>query len=146
MKISSKGEYALRLMLDLALHNTGEYITIKSIASRQEMPEKYLEQIIAVLSRNGFVKSGRGSKGGYQLAYAPNSITVGMILRAIEGSLAPVACLDSGIRECPHEQGCVTLSIWSELYNAINQVVDGITLEEMVRRYYNINAANNYVI
>ena len=94
MKISTKGQYALRMMLDLAMHNSGEYITIKSIAMRQSLPEKYLEQIMTVLSRASYVKSIRGSKGGYRLADDARKYTVGMILRTIEGSLAPVACLE----------------------------------------------------
>ena len=94
MKISTKGRYALRLMLDLAVNYTGEYITIKNIAKRQEISEKYLEQIITQLSKAGFVKSARGAQGGYMLARTPAEYTVGEILRLLEGSLAPVACLE----------------------------------------------------
>ena len=145
MKISTKGRYALRLMLDLALYNTGECITIKSIAARQEISEKYLEQIITVLSRAGFVKSTRGAQGGYRLAKAPEEYTVGMILRCIEGSLAPVACLDDEPNECTRADSCATLEVWKQLNDAINQVVDNITLAQLVERQTQL-AKNNYII
>lgn len=145
MKISTKGRYALRLMLDLALNNTGECITIKSIAARQEISEKYLEQIITVLSRAGFVKSTRGAQGGYRLAKAPEEYTVGMILRTIEGSLAPVACLDDLPNECTRANACATLTLWQELNDAINNVVDHVTLADLVERQ-NAISSNNYVI
>ena len=93
MKISTRGRYALRLMLDLAMQDPDEYVTIKSIARRQGISDKYLEQIITALSRAGYVKSVRGARGGYRLASAPQENNVGMILRLIEGDLAPVACL-----------------------------------------------------
>jgi len=134
MKISTKGRYALRLMLDLAMNNTGEYITIKSIASRQEISDKYLEQIIIVLSRAGFVKSTRGAQGGYKLARAPEEYTVGMILRLIEGSLVPVACMEDEPNQCPRCEKCVTLDVWKELSDAISNVVDHITLADLVER------------
>ena len=96
MKISAKGRYAVRVMLDLALNNTGECIKVKEIAARQGISEKYLEQIIAVLNKAGYVKSVRGAQGGYRIAKDPADYTVGMILRLTEGSLAPVACLEDG--------------------------------------------------
>lgn len=145
MKISTKGRYALRLMLDLALNNTGECITIKSIAARQEISEKYLEQIITVLSRAGFVKSTRGAQGGYRLAKEPKDYTVGMILRCIEGSLAPVACLDDTPNECNRADTCATLTLWKELNDAINSVVDRVTLADLMERQKDLDS-NNYVI
>lgn len=132
MKISTKGRYALRLMLDLALNNTGEYITIKSIAARQEISEKYLEQIITLLSRAKYVKSTRGAQGGYMLAKSPEEYTVGMILRLTEGSLSPVACLDEEVNECTRSAECVTLDIWKDIKEAVNNVVDNITLADLV--------------
>ena len=132
MKISTKGRYALRLMLDLALNNTGEYITIKSIAARQGVSEKYLEQIISLLNRAGYVKSIRGAQGGYRLAKDSKEYTVGMILRLTEGSLAPVDCLDENREECNRSMGCVTKDVWIELYDAIISVVDRITLQDLV--------------
>ena len=138
MKISTKGRYALRLMLDLALNNTGEYITIKNIAARQDISEKYLEQIISLLNRAGYVKSVRGAQGGYRLAMEPSEYTVGMILRLTEGSLAPVNCLDETNDECNRNNGCVTREVWAELYEAICSVVDRITLQNLVDRQLNM--------
>ena len=89
MKISTKGRYAVRVMLDLAFHNTGEYVKVKQIAQRQGISEKYLEQIIAILNKAGYVKSTRGAQGGYRIAGEPNNYTVGMILRLTEGNLCP---------------------------------------------------------
>jgi Rrf2 family protein len=134
MKISTKGRYALRLMLDLALQDPGEYVPIKSIAGRQDISNKYLEQIITVLSRAGFVKSTRGSQGGYRLARKPEEYTVGMILRLIEGNLVPVACMEDQPNQCPRSAQCVTLEVWKELNDAINGVVDNITLADLVAR------------
>ncbi len=136
MKISTKGRYALRLMLDLALNNTGEYITIKSIAARQNISEKYLEQIIALLNKAGYVRSIRGAQGGYRLAKEPSEYTVGMILRLTEGSLSPIDCLENG--ECARTNGCVTRDVWKELYDAICNVVDHITLQDLVERQMNL--------
>ncbi len=138
MKISTKGRYALRLMLDLALNNTGEYITIKSIAARQEISEKYLEQIISILNKAGYVKSIRGAQGGYKLAKEPSEYTVGMILRLTEGSIAPVDCLDEEADACERCNGCVTREVWKELYEAITSVVDRITLQDLVEKQKNI--------
>ena len=138
MKISTKGRYALRLMLDLALNNTGEYITIKSIAARQEISEKYLEQIISLLNRAGYVRSVRGAQGGYRLAKEPVEYTVGMILRLTEGSLAPVDCLEDDNGECNRNNGCVTKDVWMELYAAIKSVVDHITLQDLVDKQLNM--------
>ena len=95
MKISTKGRYAVRVMLDLALNDTGEYVKVREIAKRQEISEKYLEQIIAVLNKAGYVRSTRGAQGGYKIAKDPSQYTVGMILRLTEGSLCPVACLET---------------------------------------------------
>lgn len=132
MKISTKGRYAVRVMLDLALNNTGECIKVKDIAARQGMSEKYLEQIIAVLNKAGFVKSVRGAQGGYRIARDPKEYTVGMILRLTEGSLAPVACLEENADECDRVDTCETLQVWKDLYEAINKVVDGVTIADLV--------------
>jgi len=137
MKISTKGRYALRLMLDLALNNTGEYISIKSIAARQEISEKYLEQIISLLNRAGFVKSIRGAQGGYKLAKDAHEYTVGMILRLTEGSLSPVDCLQDETGGCSRSSFCVTKGVWKELYDAILGVVDHITLQDLVDKQLN---------
>ena len=134
MKISTKGRYALRLMLDLALHDTGEYIPLKEVAARQEISDKYLEQIITQLSRAGFVKSVRGAQGGYRLAEPPAQYTVGRILRLMEGSLSPVECVD-GEGDCPRADRCVTIEVWRALKEAIDNVVDSITLADLVEKY-----------
>lgn len=144
MKISTKGRYALRLMLDLAIHNTGEYITIKSISLRQEISDKYLEQIITQLSKAGYVRSTRGAQGGYRLAKTPEEYTVGSILRLIEGSLAPVACLDDD-STCTRSTQCATLDVWIQLNDAINNVVDNITLADLVEKQMRLSG-NDYVI
>lgn len=145
MRISTKGQYALQMMLDLAINDTGEYITIKSIAQRQSLSEKYLEQIINMLSRAGFVKSIRGAKGGYRLCGQTKDITVGNILRTIEGSLAPVDRLDSGEAADTLEEECLLTAVWSKMNDAINNVVDHVTLDDLVKLYQG-NVGYDYVI
>lgn len=134
MKISTKGRYAVRVMLDLAQNNNGECIKVKDIAARQGLSEKYLEQIIAVLNKAGYVKSVRGAQGGYRIARDPKDYTVGMILRLTEGSLAPVACLDESYGECERCDTCETLGVWKELYESINKVVDGVTIADLLEK------------
>lgn len=145
MKISTKGRYALRLMLDLALYEDEGYVKIKDIAKRQDLSDKYLEQIITILSRAGYVKSIRGASGGYKLAKLPTEYTVGMILRLTEGSLAPVSCLDGDISECSRYDNCATLEVWKRLNDAINEVVDNITLADLMDIQTEKNQLN-YVI
>ena len=135
MKISTKGRYAIRVMLDLALHDSGECIKVKDIASRQGISNKYLEQIIAILNKAGYVKSVRGAQGGYRIAKDPKEYTVGMILRLTEGSMAPVACLEENADECERCDTCETLEVWKELYDAINNVIDNVTLEDLIERH-----------
>lgn len=144
IKISTKGRYALRLMIDLAQHTETGYTPIKTIAERQGISDKYLEQIISVLSRAGYVKSVRGAGGGYKLANSPESYTVGMILRLTEGSLAPVSCLDGEVNTCERQEKCPTLFIWEKIYAAVNDVVDNITLADLMD--YENSGADNYVI
>lgn len=144
MKISTKGRYALRLMLDLALNNTGGPVRIKDIASRQEISDKYLEQIISVLNKAGYVRSLRGPQGGYKLARDPKEYTVGMILRLTEGSLAPVACLEDEENLCSRQDECATLILWEKLYDAIKDVVDGYTLADLVD--WQMEKADHYII
>lgn len=145
MKISTKGRYALRLMLDLALEEN-QMVKLKDVAKRQDISMKYLEQIISVLQKCGYVKSMRGPGGGYMLARKPGEYTVGMILRQIEGSLAPVACLDDEVNTCERSGECVTLRLWQMLYDAINGVVDKVTLEDLVTWEKEIQGNMNYVI
>ena len=120
MKISTKGRYALRLMIDLAIHNTGEPISLKDVARRQEISDKYLEQIISILNKAGYVKSIRGAQGGYMLKKDPKDYTVGMILRVTEGSLAPVECVEEGMAECERMNECATVLIWQKINEAVN--------------------------
>lgn len=140
MKISTRGRYALRMMLDLALAPNEEFVTIKSIAARQEISEKYLEQIVTMLSRSGLVKSVRGAQGGYKLAKPAEEYTVGMILRQIEGSLVPVACMEDEPNQCPRSSKCITLDVWKQIDDAINNVVDNITLADLVKKQHELAA------
>lgn len=133
MKVSTKGRYALRLMLDLAQQPPTEYVSIKSVATRQGISEKYLEQIIKMLSKSGLVESTRGKSGGYRLTRTPESYTVGEILRVTEGSLAPVSCLEEE-HHCENCNDCVTYEIWQNVLDAINEVVDSITLSYLVEK------------
>ncbi|MEM0529733.1 Rrf2 family transcriptional regulator [Zongyangia sp. HA2173] len=133
MKISTKGRYGMRLMVELGLAYEGKPVSLRDIAKRQEISEKYLEQIVTRLGKAGLVKSTRGAQGGYRLEREPSQITVGDILRVTEGSLTPVACLDDD--ECPRRERCVTYSVWSRVQEAVTRVVDQITLQELVDDY-----------
>lgn len=145
MKISTKGRYALRMMCDMAMNNDGSAIPLKEISQRQNISLKYLEQIVILLNRAGFVKSIRGAQGGYKLTNPPSYYTVGMILRLTEGSLAPVACLDDEVNECPRAGECQTLFVWERLYSAVCGVVDSITIEDILNHSQK-SFDNNYVI
>ncbi|NLK69927.1 MAG: Rrf2 family transcriptional regulator [Clostridiales bacterium] len=131
MKISTKGRYALRLMIDLAQHDTDSYIALKEVAVRQNISIKYLEQIITVLCKSGFLKSLRGSQGGYKLSRSPQEYTAGEILRAIEGDLVPVACLQDEVNQCERSDICETIGFWNGLYDVINKYVDSVTLYDL---------------
>lgn len=144
MKISTRGRYALRMMLDLAVNNNGEPIRLKDISKRQGISDKYLEQIISILNKVGFVRSIRGPQGGYMLNREPKEYTVGMILRLTEGSLAPVACLDYEPNDCERRNECVTLILWEKLNDAIKSVVDNITLQDLVQ--WQMEKSDNYII
>lgn len=135
MKISTKGRYALRVMTDIAAHSDGRCISMKEIAKRQEISEKYLEQIFTVLNRAGLLCSTRGAQGGYTLAREPSAYTVGMILRTMEGDLAPVDCVSDGRAPCARAEQCVAWEVWAQIRDAVNSVVDHITLADLVRRY-----------
>ena len=142
MKVSTKGRYALRLMLDLAVNNTGEPISLKDIARRQGISDKYLEQIISVLNKAKYVKSIRGAQGGYILTKKPE-YTIGMILRLTEGSLAPVACVEEE-NTCEKIHDCATILVWQKMNEAINDVVDHMTLQDLVD--YEMKECSDYVI
>lgn len=132
MKISARGRYAIELMVHLALYDTGEPISVKDIAAREQISIKYLEQIVSLLHKAGFVKSIRGAQGGYRLKRNPEEYSVGSILRVTEGDLAPVACVEEGNTDCAHKATCSTIKIWQELNSAINGVVDNITLADLI--------------
>ena len=144
MRISTKGRYAMQLMLDLARYNTGEPISLKDISKRQEISEKYLEQIISLLNKGGFVSSVRGDQGGYLLNRDPKDYKVGEILRITEGDLAPVACLDQNSMECEKRTGCATVRLWQMIDDAVSSVVDKVTLQDLLD--WSADAADTYVI
>ena len=128
MKISTRGRYAIRVMLDLAEHNTGEYIPLMDIAKRQEISEKYLEAIVAALSKNGFVRAQRGKGGGYKVT---------------EGSLAPVACLEGEVNTCERVDTCKTLKMWKDFHKLVQDYFDKISLQDLIG---NSEDVGNYVI
>lgn len=132
MKISTKGRYALRFMIDLAQNSNGQPIRIKDVAKRQEISDKYLEQVVSLLNKANFVKSVRGPQGGYTLTREPKDYTVGEILRMTEGDMVPVSCLAGDINNCERANGCVTLKLWEKLDNAISDVIDNTTLEDLL--------------
>ena len=134
MKISTKGRYALRMLADLALHQEEGFVSLKEVAERQNISKKYLEQIVPMLTKGGMLRTNRGNKGGYMLADKPSDHTVGDVLRATEGSLAPVACLDFEPNECPRVADCFTLYIWEGLYKTVTDYLDSITLQDIVDR------------
>ena len=132
MKISTKGRYALRLMIDLAENSSGNPVSLKDVAKRQGISDKYLEQIISVLNKAGYVRSVRGAQGGYLLKSDPETYTVGMIRRQTEGSLAPVSCIEDDEIICDRQEQCVTSIVYKKINDAISNVVDNITLQDLV--------------
>jgi Rrf2 family protein len=143
MMISTKGRYALRVMVDLAEHQTGNYIPLKEIAQRQEISEKYLESILKILVQNQILVGLRGKGGGYKLTKAPELYTIGNILRLTEGTLAPVSCLEQKPMQCERAAECRTLSMWMKLDTMINEFFDGITLADLM---FSCQAGNDYII
>lgn len=135
MVFSTKGRYALRFMIDLTLHNSGEYIALKDVSQRQNISVKYLEQIVPLLSRAGMLKSVRGPQGGYKLSKSPREYTAGDILRITEGSLSPIPCLENGADGCERRNECTTVDFWNGLYKAVTDYVDSVTLEDLAEKY-----------
>lgn len=131
MKVSTKGRYALRMMIEFGL-NPDQCTKINQVAARQGISDKYLEQIVTILHRAGYVRSIRGAQGGYMLTRTPEEYTVGMILRQTEGSLSPVSCLDDEVNTCERAGQCATLTVWQQLKDAIDQVVDSVTLADLI--------------
>lgn len=132
MNITSKGRYALRVMLDLAQHRQEGTISLKTIADRQGYSMKYLEMIVGSLKRAGLVASTRGKEGGYQLTRDPKDYTIGEILRCIEDNLAPVACIKAGDICCEHAGECMTVPMWKELDDITNAYLDGVSLQDLL--------------
>ncbi len=144
MKISTRGRYALRLMIELAMNQEGSPVRIKDVATRQSISAKYLEQIVSVLVKARYVRSIRGPQGGYHLVKKPEEYRVGDIIRLIEGDMSPVSCLEDAENNCPRQAGCVTLRIWKELDDAMRGVLDKYTLADLVQ--WQEETAQNYVI
>ena len=136
MKLSTKGRYGLRAMIDLARYSEKEPVSIGSVAARQEISERYLEQLVALLKKAGLVKSIRGASGGYVLAKKPSEISVGDILRALEGSLEPDTTTGEG---CMASDGCVTKYVWQKINDSINDTVNQIMLDELIQESKSIN-------
>ena len=143
MLISTKGRYALRVMVDLAEHQSEGFIPLKVIAERQEISEKYLESIIKLLVKAKLLNGVRGKGGGYRLTKSPDQYTVGSILRLTEESLAPVACLEEGAASCPRMAQCRTLPLWQGLNQVINDYLDNVTIVDLVQSG---TRGNDYVI
>ena len=144
MKISTRGRYGLEALLDMAIHSDGTHMNIRSIADRQEIPEKYLEQIFSTLKKNGVIRSIRGASGGYLLAEAPDKITVRQILNALEGPLSPVDCVACDQKtDCMRYDVCVTRIFWRKMMEELNRVTDAVTLEDLVKCYETENRGKN---
>lgn len=134
MKISTKGRYALRMMVDLAQHSNEGFISLKDIAERQNISKKYLEQIVPLLNKSGVLRTNRGYQGGYMLAQPPEKYTVGNILRITEGNLSVVSCLEQEPNLCQRQNECMTLYIWQGLNDVIAKYLDGITIQDILER------------
>lgn len=132
MLVSTKGRYALRVMIDLAEHNDGTLVKLQEVANRQGISEKYLERIIVALSRADFVTASRGKGGGYRLTKAPQAYTVGSILKLAETTLAPTACLENAENCCERRNDCQTLPMWSQLDRVIDRYFESVTLQDLV--------------
>ena len=136
MMVSTRGRYALRVMVDLAEHSDGGYIAMKEVAARQSISLKYLERILPLLVKNGLVAGVQGKGGGYRLTRAPKDYRVGEILRLTEGNLAPVACLEGPENRCQRCGECPTLDFWSGLYAVVNEYIDRFTLADLLREQH----------
>ena len=144
MRISTKGRYALRMLLDLAEHRDG-YIALKDIADRQNISKKYLEQIVLLFTKTDVLKTSRGYQGGYMLAKDPRDCTLGDILRITEGSLAVVPCVEQDPIECKRSDDCPVLGVWQGLYKVINEYLDSVTLQDILDQQRE-RSTNSYVI
>ncbi|MGM9680293.1 MAG: RrF2 family transcriptional regulator [Eubacteriales bacterium] len=132
MRISTKGRYALRMMLDLAEHSEEGYVALKDVAERQDLSKKYLEQIVPMLNHTNFLQTNRGNQGGYRLARPASGYTVGEILRITEGNLSPVPCMDTCPNPCKRSSFCLTLPVWEGLEKVIDDYLDSVTLQDLL--------------
>ena len=139
MKISTKGRYALQMLLDLAEHKNDKFIALKEIAERQNISKQYLEQIITIINNSKILRANRGKQGGYMLAKEPSEITVGYILRITEGNLSSTACLEGDVNRCEMKGNCKTLFIWQELNKVIADYLDSVTLQDILNKNQNID-------
>ena len=144
MKISTKGRYALRMLIELATHQEDGFVSLKDISERQGISKKYLEQIVPMLNKSGILRTNRGNKGGYMLAKPANECSVGEVLRATEGSLAPVSCLEYEQNDCPRADGCATLYVWKGLEKAVNDYLNSVTVQDIID--HAAEAGNDYCI
>nr|WP_316615020.1 Rrf2 family transcriptional regulator [uncultured Ruminococcus sp.] len=142
MKVSTRGRYALRVLIDLAEHNNGSYIPMKDVAARQELSLKYLERILPTLTKAKLIAGVHGKGGGYRLTRSPEKYSVGEVLRLTEGDLAPVACLAPDAEPCPRAAECRTLKMWQGFYDMTNKYFDGISIADLAQT----ETADNYVI
>jgi len=138
LKISTKGRYALRMLLDLAEHRNDRYIALKEIAERQNISKQYLEQIITIINNSKILRANRGKQGGYMLAKEPSEITVGYILRITEGNISSTACLEGDLNRCEMAGTCKTLYVWKELNKVIADYLDSVTLQDILNKHQNI--------
>jgi Rrf2 family protein len=145
MKVSTKGRYALRMLLDLAEHKNEGYISLKDIAERQDISRKYLEQIVTLLNSADMLRTNRGYQGGYMLAREPDQYTVGQVLRITEGKLTSVSCLEDEPNKCERSGDCITLSVWQGLDKVVNEYLDGITLQTIIDEYNPASADEYYI-
>lgn len=134
MIVSTRGRYALRVLVDLAEHSEDERIPLKDVAERQEISQKYIESIMTLLSKNGFVDGVHGKGGGYKLNRAPEDYKVGDILRLTEGTLAPVACLEAGAASCPKKEQCRTIPMWTKLDELIEGYLDSVSIKDLMKK------------
>jgi len=147
MRISTKGRYALRMIIDLANHQNDGYVALKTIADRQDVSKKYLEQIVPILNRGGILITNRGFQGGYMIARSPDKISVGEVLRLTEGAIAPVSCIENedGPINCDRSDKCPTLPVWRGLTKVINDYLDNITIQDIIDQS-NDSSGNDYII
>jgi Rrf2 family protein len=144
MKITTKGRYALRFLLDLAMNQGEGYLSLKEIVERQNFSKKYIEQIIPILNRSDILLTTRGAKGGYRLAHSANYYTVAMILRLTEGGLSPITCLEQMPNPCIRCNECETLYVWKGLYKVVSDYLESITLQDIIDNKF--KSINDYVI